>query len=337
MIVIDMKWIVIRHKMGCHQNKTPCHLERSERSPLTAERTHAANCGTQHYKIVATSYTSRRLLRNPQESRPAETFTSRGAALFVSLARERWEGETGTQRVRFSGRHRFPNAFLIFLIMVEVTCSGLLFDLDGVLVDSTPAVARVWTRWALSHGFEPDETVRRAHGRPSLATIRDLLPGADHVAENEVVLRGEIEDTEGVVPLPGALELLASLPADRWSIVTSCARELAEVRLKAAGLPIPNRLLTSDDVTRGKPDPEPYLKGAALLGLPATKCVVFEDAPAGIRAGKAAGASVVALQTTSPDEELRAAGADWIISGYNRISVVELNQESRSLELSIHD
>src|ERR1700747_3900051 len=97
--------------------------------------------------------------------------------------------------------------------MVEVNCSGLLFDLDGVLVDSTPAVARVWTRWALAHGFEPDEIVRRAHGRPRLVTIRDLLPKGDHAAENEVVTRGEIEDTEGVVALPGARELLSSLPS----------------------------------------------------------------------------------------------------------------------------
>ncbi len=183
--------------------------------------------------------------------------------------------------------------------MVEVTCSGLLFDLDGVLVDSTPAVARVWTKWALSHGFDPEETVRRAHGRPSLATIRDLLPNANFVAENEVVLRGEIEDTAGVVPLPGARELLSSLPPDRWAIVTSCARPLAEVRLKAAGLPIPRRLLTSDDVTNGKPDPEPYRKGAVLLGVPAPKCLVFEDAPAGIRAGKAAGACKAAAACPS--------------------------------------
>jgi sugar-phosphatase len=219
--------------------------------------------------------------------------------------------------------------------MVEVSCSGLLFDLDGVLVDSTPAVARVWTRWALGHGFDPEETVRRAHGRPSLATIRDLLPDADHIAENEVVLRGEIEDTEGVVPLPGALELLNSLPSDRWAIVTSCARELAAIRLNAAGLPIPGRILTSDDVTRGKPDPEPYLKGAALLGLPAGKCLVFEDAPAGIRSGKAAGALVVALTTTSPDEELEQAGADWIISGYSQITLLETNHDSNSVRLSI--
>src|SRR6266853_797981 len=105
--------------------------------------------------------------------------------------------------------------------MVEISCDGLLFDLDGVLVDSTPAVTRVWSKWAIAHGFDPEETVRLAHGRPSVSTIRDLLPNADFVMENDVVLRGEIEDTAGVVPLPGARELLNSLPADRWAIVTS--------------------------------------------------------------------------------------------------------------------
>src|SRR5258708_909427 len=108
--------------------------------------------------------------------------------------------------------------------MVEVTCSGLLFDLDGVLVDSTPAVARVWTKWALRHGFDPEETVRHAHGRPSLATVRDLLPNSDYVAADEIVLRGEIEDTAGVVPLPWARDLLDSVAADRWTSVTSCSR-----------------------------------------------------------------------------------------------------------------
>ncbi len=219
--------------------------------------------------------------------------------------------------------------------MVEVSCSGLLFDLDGVLVDSTPAVARVWTRWALAHGFDPEETVRQAHGRPSIATIGDLLPDADLIAENEVVLRGELEDTDGVVPLPGALEFLNSLPADRWAIVTSCARELAGVRLNAAGLPIPKRVVTSDDITKGKPDPEPYLKGAVLLGIPATECVVFEDAPAGIRAGKGAGALVVALTTTSPENELEQAGADWIISGYEQVFLTQTNHSSNSLKLTI--
>lgn len=221
--------------------------------------------------------------------------------------------------------------------MVQLSCSGLLFDLDGVLVDSTPAVARVWSKWALRHGFDPDETVRLAHGRPSLETVRELLPNSDYVAENELVLRGEIEDTAGVVPLPGARELLDSLPDDRWAIVTSCSRPLAEVRLKAAGLPIPRRLLTSDDVNNGKPNPEPYRKGAALLGVPAPKCLVFEDAPAGVVAGKASGALVVAFRTTSTDPELEKAGADWIVQGCSSLSVVKSDHGSDPVTLSLND
>jgi mannitol-1-/sugar-/sorbitol-6-phosphatase len=221
--------------------------------------------------------------------------------------------------------------------MVEVTCSGLLFDLDGVLIDSTPAVARVWTRWALERGFEPEEIVRRAHGRPSINTIRELLPGADYEAENLKVERAEIEDIAGVVPLPSARELLNSLPADRWAIVTSCTRPLANTRLKAAGLPSPPRIVTCDDVQHGKPDPEPYLKGASLLGVPAPKCLVFEDAPAGIRAGKAAGALVVAFRTTAPDSELEEAGADWILSGCSSLSVLESDHGSNSIRLSLND
>jgi len=209
--------------------------------------------------------------------------------------------------------------------MTQISCRALLFDLDGVLIDSTPAVTRVWSRWAIAHGFDPDEVVRRAHGRPSVATIRDYLPHADHEAENLKVESGEIQDLEGVVTLPGARELLSALPLDRWTIVTSCTRPLAEVRLRAAGLPIPERLLTCDDVTNGKPDPEPYLRGASLLGVPAIECVVVEDVPAGIRAGKAAGARVIACRTTATQTELEDAGADWIVDGCKFISVSQAN------------
>ena len=220
--------------------------------------------------------------------------------------------------------------------MIEVNCEGLLFDLDGVLVDSTPAVARVWSKWAVAHGFDPEETVRKAHGRPSLATVKELLPNAvDPIAENEVVLRGEIEDTEGVVPLAGARELLQSISPERWALVTSCSRPLAEVRLKAAGLPLPKNMITSDDVRAGKPDPEPYLKGATLLGVPGSRCVVFEDAPAGIRAGKAAGALVIALLSTAADHELEQAGADWVIKGYSELAVTTFNHGSGALKLSL--
>jgi sugar-phosphatase len=205
--------------------------------------------------------------------------------------------------------------------MTTIQCGGLLFDLDGVLADSTPAVARVWTIFANKYGFDPEETVRRAHGRPSMATIQELLPSANHIAENAVLERMEIEDIEDVVALPGAAELLHALPADKWTVVTSCTRALALARLRVAGLPIPAQMVTSNDIVNGKPSPEPYLKGAELLGLAAADCVVVEDAPAGIRSGKATGARVIAVQTTERDSLLREAGADWIVNTCASVNV----------------
>lgn len=206
--------------------------------------------------------------------------------------------------------------------MNSIRCRGVLFDLDGVLVDSTPAVARVWGWWARQHGFpDPDEIVRLAHGRPSIESIRELVPNADHDAESHELERREIEDTDGVVPLPGTLELLQAIPLEKWAIVTSCTRRLAEVRIAAAGLPKPKYMVTSTDITSGKPHPEPYLKGAKILAATGAECVVIEDAPAGIRAGKAAGAHVVALRTTASDAELREAGADWIVNDCADLSV----------------
>ena len=204
--------------------------------------------------------------------------------------------------------------------MAVITAKAILFDLDGVLIDSTPAVARVWTKWAIEHGFEPEKTVREAHGRPSIESIRELLPNADHHAENREVERREIEDTDGVIPLPGALELLSSLPTNRWAIVTSCTRPLAEVRIRAAGLPVPPTMITSSDITNGKPHPEPYIKGAQALGFASSDCLVVEDVPAGIRSGKGAGARVLALRTTLPDAHLIAAGADWLLDSCSGIS-----------------
>ncbi len=197
--------------------------------------------------------------------------------------------------------------------METVIAKGLLFDLDGVLINSIPAVTRVWTRWAEQHGFDATEVVHRAHGRPSIATLRELLPEADHQAENRLIERAEMEDVEGIVPLPGAQELLLSLPPDAWSIVTSCTHPLAQERIRAAGLPRPRQLITSSEIVNGKPHPEPYLKGAASLDVTASACIVLEDVPAGIASGKSAGARVIALSTTTSNDELRAGGADWIL------------------------
>ncbi|HUB01502.1 MAG TPA: HAD family hydrolase [Terriglobales bacterium] len=197
--------------------------------------------------------------------------------------------------------------------MTTLTCSALLFDLDGVLIDSTPAVARVWRRWALAHGFDPEKVVKVAHGRPSRTTIRELLPTGNIDVEDRKVEQMEIEDLDGVVLLPGARRLLDSLPPDRWTIATSCTRPLAEVRLRAAGLPIPKTMVTASDVKIGKPDPEPYVKAAAILKYSPADCVVVEDAPAGVLAGKAAGARVIAFQTTMTRQELASAGPDFIV------------------------
>jgi len=208
----------------------------------------------------------------------------------------------------------------------------MLFDLDGVLVDSTPAVERVWRAWALEHGFDPGEAVQRAHGRPSLSTIRDYLPNADHEAENREVERREIADLAGVVAMPGALDLLNALPPEAWAVVTSCTRSLAAARWGAAKLPQPRHWITSNDIVHGKPAPDPYQLGAHRLGLDPRDCLVVEDAPAGIQAGKAAGARVLAVTTTAPEAVLRAAGATWIAPS---VASLRLRQTHPELSLAL--
>jgi sugar-phosphatase len=204
--------------------------------------------------------------------------------------------------------------------MPKISCKALLFDMDGVLVDSTPVVTRVWSQWARERGFDPEKIVHRVHGRPSLTTIRELLPDADHEAENREVERREILDVDGVVPLPGVVDFLASLPSDRWTIVTSGTKPLADVRIRAAHISPPARFITAQDITIGKPDPEPYLKGAALLGFAPKDCVVVEDASAGVRSAKAAGARVIAVQTTETNDHLIELGANWIVKDCSALS-----------------
>jgi sugar-phosphatase len=211
--------------------------------------------------------------------------------------------------------------------MTYVSAQALLFDMDGVLINSIPAVERVWSRWAKDHAFNVQEVLHRAHGRPSIETLRYLLPDADHEAENRLVEQAELDDVEDIVPLPGVTELLATLPRDRWAIVTSCTRPLAEVRIRAAGLPTPGVLITANDITRGKPDPEPYRKGAVGLGFAPEQCIVVEDALAGIASGKNAGARVIAFTTTASITDLVAAKPDWILKDCSAIRLETLEPE----------
>ena len=201
-------------------------------------------------------------------------------------------------------------------------------------MDSTPAVARCWSRWAVQYGFNAEEVVRQAHGRPSIMTLRELMPDGNYEEENRKMEEWEIADTDGVVPLPGVMDLLRALPADQWAIVTSCTRPLAEVRIRVAGLPWPKKLVTSADVQRFKPEPDPYRKGAELLGLSPADCVVVEDAPAGIRSGRAAGSRVLALRTTEVDELLKAAGATWIVNDLAKVTLGPASSR-RTLDLAL--
>jgi len=202
---------------------------------------------------------------------------------------------------------------------VTFTCKAFLFDLDGVLVDSTHSVARIWKKWAIDHDLDFGPVVAHAHGRRSIETIRQFAPGLDAEEENRNVENMEITDKDGIVAIPGAVEFLRRLPPNRFSIVTSATRPLARARLQYAGLPWPQNAVTAEDVVNGKPHPDPYLKGAALLNVGPADCVVFEDTPAGIRAGKGAGMRVVAFTTTRPAEELKA--ADVIVPSFDGLKL----------------
>ena len=209
-------------------------------------------------------------------------------------------------------------------------CSGVLFDLDGVLIDSTPCVTRVWRQWAIEKGLDPDHVVHVAHGRRSIETIAMVAPELDAEAENHEVERRELADTEGLTVFPGALELLRSLPQGKWTIVTSGTRPLATLRLQVAGLPVPERMVTADDVTMGKPNPEPYLKGAEMLGLSPDTCVVFEDAPSGLLAAKRAGCRSFGIPTTYPREEL--GDATVILDALRQLAVKSAGKAAILLE-----
>jgi sugar-phosphatase len=179
--------------------------------------------------------------------------------------------------------------------------------MDGILISSIGSVERSWTKWALLRGVDPALARETAHGRRAVETIAKLRPDLDSEAELTVIEDLEVADNEGLTILPGVLDFLAALPADRWTVVTSATERLARIRMAVAGIPLPEKLVTADQVKRGKPDPEPFLAGAALLGVAPAECVVFEDSPSGVAAGRSAGCTVVATTFSHSAESLDAA------------------------------
>lgn len=194
----------------------------------------------------------------------------------------------------------------------------VLSDLDGVLVDSHASIMRAWRRWGGAHGVEREAIDAVRHGRPTHEIVAALTPHLDVAAEARALDLGQAEDCGDVVALPGAADLLRMFAPDAVAVVTSCTAELAEARLRAAGLEPPPVLITSDRLRRGKPDPEGYLVAARELGADPARCVVLEDSPAGAQAGRDAGMRVVGVLTTHAVEDLEdahervASVAEWL-------------------------
>jgi sugar-phosphatase len=203
--------------------------------------------------------------------------------------------------------------------MPEFQCQTILFDLDGVLVDSTKSVVQIWTAWSEGQGIPPAKTMEIVHGRRTTEALEMLAPHLDIKSEANKIEASITLKKGGTIAIPGAQQLLNTLPPDRWCVVTSGLKEFARIRLKDAGLPIPNILVSAEDVTNGKPHPEPYLKGAKLSGREPADCLVIEDAPAGIKSAHAGGMKAVGLTTTFPAAELHE--ADAVIQSLSQVKV----------------
>ncbi|HEY8318621.1 MAG TPA: HAD-IA family hydrolase [Amnibacterium sp.] len=199
------------------------------------------------------------------------------------------------------------------------TVRAVLLDLDGTLIDSTPAVARSWARWGEEWGVG-DVFASHEHGRPARDIVAEHMPPGQVDAAFRSIEAMEVADTEGIIVLPGARELLDALPRDAWAIVTSCSRPLAHARLAAVGLE-PPVLVTASDTAIGKPAPDPYLEAARRLGVDPTDCLVVEDAPAGIIAGRAAGATTLAVEGTVDPALLQ---ADLVAPSLTHVAVTVL-------------
>jgi sugar-phosphatase len=201
----------------------------------------------------------------------------------------------------------------------SLQCQAILFDLDGVLVDSHTVVERTWRRWIERHGFDVPDIVRRAHGRRSIDTVRDVAPQLSADDEVQWLASVELGDFDGVVALPGAAIILEALRHGEWAVVTSGGRVLARRRLEHANLPVPDILIAAEDVAVGKPEPDCYLKAARQLARDPSHCIVIEDTPAGIKAARESGARTVALTTTFSRTAL--GGADIIVNDLSHLNL----------------
>lgn len=217
------------------------------------------------------------------------------------------------------GCGRDPRSATATIYHVTWHVAAILFDIDGTLVDSTPIVDRVWRSWASSRSLDVEEILRTSHGRRARDTLADLVPAEDIETAAQQLEAMELELVHEVVALPATQQILTSLPPERWAAVTSGPRVLMEARLKAAGLPVPKVMITAEDVSTGKPNPEGYHLAATRLGFDPAECLVVEDAPAGVGAGRANGGRVIAVATSHDPSVLT--DADVILSDLTKLRI----------------
>jgi sugar-phosphatase len=201
----------------------------------------------------------------------------------------------------------------------ELVCRAILFDLDGVLVDSAERVEKTWREWAARHRLDAELVIAAAHGRRTVETVALVAPGLSADEELRALETSEATNSDGVYEIAGARDLLQLLPPARWAIVTSGIRAVAEFRIRYTGLPMPAVMICAEDISRGKPDPEGYLAAADRLGFSRANCVVVEDTPPGIEAAKAGGMRAIGIATTYPSERL--VGADLVVERLADLSV----------------
>jgi sugar-phosphatase len=202
----------------------------------------------------------------------------------------------------------------------EWVCDAVLFDLDGTLVDSAKVVERLWAEWAARHSLDVHDILAISHGRRAEETMRLMAPHLLTLQEEAAArLHEEEQQSEGLVAVAGAKELLNSIPQTRWAIVTSCTQRLAEVRLQSVGLPVPAVVISQESVPRGKPHPDGFLEAARILGWAPRNCLVVEDAPVGVEAGRAAGMRVLGVSTTFPADKL---SADLSVADLTEVAIV---------------
>jgi len=196
---------------------------------------------------------------------------------------------------------------------------GILFDMDGVLISSIGSVERSWETWSAARGIDPAHAIRLAHGRRAIETVRLLRPDLNDQEELEWLERMEMDDNHGVQMLHGVRVILDALPENSWTVVTSATERLARNRLAHGGVRVPARIVSADNVTKGKPHPEPYRKGAEILGLAPSDCLVIEDSASGATSGHAAGCPVLATLFSHAHESL--ADADWVVRSLEEVRV----------------